>query len=546
MIARKKDQYRAFQLETVAPELEQMLQEVVWRIVSPPDIDSTTEDKAAKAGYRVDFNEKTLQALAEETHTFALLCRITADCRERNKLLLAYQLAVCVYEFACLVQLGCYFTDKPEEETGSELDRLKRSRFHKGHLLHQISQITYALGWHWHTDYYLTLTLAEDILSNFVCLDQALIAPKSDVSADPRYDQIKYSWHAHTGTTRSFDDAFDTFWTRTGVCEWLRNNHGFKKESMKNIVLNARTSKELKDDSEFDAALLFPEWAAGVFDLFKGKYRPPVPEEIRRNAFNSVYWAALSHRLMSGNKQAGEKNTGLRHKNEKGGVFEEACRYLCSTVPGIRVRREPEGGDVGQVDLIGFVDSQSRFVYDVIGPDFVAECKWRTEVPGVQDALVAGARTQQVRCRTFLYFSKTGLSGTTKEENAHADLQLQLLAGQFGIIGVNLNSKTLKIDVADSTLRSLLNRGSACLNDIAQIPQVPFPDVLRDEYEKAKFRIYRRRSLPSEINDSQPIAIKHDSYTIHGVEDSPIVDTETPAKSETSKKPKQRKTTSGK
>ncbi len=478
-------------------------------------IDSHYQDYLTKKSPQHPF-----QPLDENSQSFYLLVRMLNDCRERGQLLKGFKLSVAAYEYACMSQLIDWTAN------GANDDSVVISRFHKGHLLYEIYRMCEAIGWQWHSKYFLSLTLIEDLLTHFFLRNKkpaifddaqnAGYAPLSAKKLDPvprnRGTRRKTSSTSQKeGSQR--DEVFENFWIYTGSCEALRVKHGLDSGRVKAVIAKMAhdvfgyrntAPSETVDDSvipqlgsaatrgkrKWPAAwVLFPEWVIGRCDMDQVVQSSPSTEESLRYPFNRVYWAWMSSCLLApeyNNPQRGK--TGLVDASM---LFEETARYLLSAVPGVRVKMNVSGKG-GELDLIGFIDAQSRHIYDVFGSEFIGECKWTAEATSVAQVSLQSLRTQRLHCKSFVYFTRNGVSGTNS--NRYGDLELLLAATQHAITGIPIDCKMLGIERANEKFGHLTARARGKkrlgMNDVLTLPQLDFPALWKKSYETSRFGLY--------------------------------------------------------
>ena len=442
----------------------------------------------------------------EVSHSFSHLTRITRDCIERQQLMRGYATTLQYYSFTCLFQLYI-LQEKVAEHTHLAYSE---ARIHKGHILFELASLATKLKWPWHASYFLILAFIEDVLS-YICITRS-------------GEKEEYEGHDLFRSKSAFQKSnrFKMLWSMTGTCECFRRDHALsatqaieKIQDILRLLFQQPESSDKKDSEKptpigtaqllargvdwkhrgWDRTLLlFPEWVFGrCSSALESFLASPSSAESSHQPINPVYWAYLSRNLSESSEEVTPPRIG------KDGIFEEMARYACETIPGVRVTLNSVGPG-GEVDLIGFISSHSRFLFDTVGPYFFGECKWTGDSMPITDMEKIAGRSQRNGCRSFLCFSRKGIAGDHKHENGvpvHANAVLVALAAQ-GVVGIPISGDDLQIGNSAELLEKHLSYGLDAMKFklVDDYPRVQFSQFWRSEYEQRRLHWYVRIPKP--------------------------------------------------
>jgi hypothetical protein len=489
-----KNPYTASAVEDPSSKLEELLYELIWMEAS----------EASNEKSLVEHN--CLGALDQFSKAFGQLVRILNDCIDRGQIRRGYELAWEFYQFACLMQLhvGMSFSDQP-------IAGLHQSRIHKGHMLFELHRMAKLLDWQWHASYYLALAFLEDVFT-FLCTMSAEVIGEDQAELDA----VAASAVMQQDFTSS--RAFLRFWAATGSCENYRIRLGVTKGQVHQMIKKvlvavfADVPQSIAPDERFvfakrmsngagwnPLALLFPEWTYGRVAIDAAPWLDaPSSQESAGGAINKIYWAFLCkeiQQLESARDVTKRPDVKGELSNAIGIAFEELSRYACETIPGVRVQMRAKGKG-GEIDMVGFIGSRSTFLYDTIGPYFCGECKWENVPMSVDEIEVISSRARRIACKSFLCFTKEGVSGSS---TGAAGTTVLDEASKDKIVGVVFDRHLLCFDQAINALDDDLrkNLSGIRLGTVRGYPSLLFAINWQKHYENQRIHLYHHRVAAS-------------------------------------------------
>lgn len=364
------------------------------------------------------------------SYLFSEVITALADCRERSHYITGLFLALDVYDFVCFRQLQLF---DDAIKTYTPADAFKISRLHKGHLLWEIVKMLDSLGFEWLKQRYVVLTLIEDMLSWFHFSE---------------YGKIEFSDEANTiffkkdPNKQRRERAAREMYEKTGVVALLVREYQMTIEDLMKLhedflfaMEHFRFFSRQKIDADQDEGwpiqnLLFPEWFAGNADIFLEFRKRTSPKERDFYVMSRTYYNWCWN-LIAMSYEINDKRIA---SNRKGRFFEEACRYIMSCVPGIRVMPNSLG-PAGQADLIIIIDDMLRDFRDEFGSNILAECKSGKDGGSKSNVSELIGKSLLFKSHIFFSLQKTTSSGNILEHislmnqgNAFVHFDLDVLA----------------------------------------------------------------------------------------------------------------------
>ena len=483
--------------------------------------------------------------VCETQYPFHLLTRIVQDCERHGRPQQAFRVLKSFYSLATAAQLA---------EAGNAIKHNPRAnlldyRYHKGHLTFELSRYFDRLGYTWHSNYYLALTLAEDALSHFFLVPDGCKFAKLLVETDftrvrssrsttrggldleKLAKQLDVRFNPRTGEGSSYYEALQLhdrlliqiqrFWQMTGLCELLSQQYRvtvdvvmswvqsiaqsifFELDDKTITSLNRspislfknvesrgfarlRNPQKLAWGPEF---LMFPEWVCGQASLFDFLHTRVSLSERNDSPFADTYYGFLSHLL-----------TSVAKDQYRGILFEELCGSLLSSCPGIRIFRNADG-PLGELDIIGFVHPDCSELHLNVGQYFLAECKFWNKSVGTSEVDALMTRAKRIGAKTAIVMSQYGLSGSGTTQHAAFIAKLQGNKGD-GVHVKSISERELKVCSSGTSFLKLLERIDKCGSTMAaedhcplcateELIELPVSRILKRVIDEYRFGFYQ-------------------------------------------------------
>lgn len=377
-----------------------------------------------------------------------------------------------------------------------------------------------------------------------------LVSPAAEEHwKEPDDEDDKQGGDTTLSAVQKLETRIARFWRRTGLCQTLRTEFGLSLpdvmawviQIVKRVFVQDQKTEPIRPLGLYHdfqsqiwfadvqnwkrvgwgaAWLGFPEWVASQAGLFEVLSCPIALNEVFSAPFNAAYYGYLCQSLMeldaslkngaassregeSAEQSDGDANLGqapgkarqpekLSHQNNsKGLLFEELAAYLCTATPGVRVLRNARSG-AGELDLIGYVSPGSSLLHPVTGNHFLGECKWVLKSTAVDVIDALAARAKRMQTDSVIVFSREGLSGEGKGDNAERLIHAEAMGG---VSFAPISGQDLLVEAAAKKFFSQLEEAvkdpvTVDLSSIRGLVRFRFPKLLRESFDKHRFGFY--------------------------------------------------------